>query len=100
MTELRELDIVRVVRLLHEERTFVGTDSVMRAPGVGDVGTVVHVYATGDDRAQLEVEMVDGPGMTVWLATFERSELQLVQAFSEPRDDAEGKSTQDGSKPR
>ena len=82
MTKFRELDVVRVVRLLEEVRPFVGTDSVKRAPRVGDVGTVVHDCAPGDDRAPLEVEMVESSGLTVWLATFSRSELQLVQAYS------------------
>jgi hypothetical protein len=41
---LRELDVVRIVRLLVSSRRFTGTPSVMRAPHVGDIGTICHVF--------------------------------------------------------
>ena len=79
MALLREHDEVRVVRLLKRSRPFDGTESVCRAPAVGDVGTVVHEYVLDDPSAVLAVECVDENGYTVWLADFERDELELVR---------------------
>jgi hypothetical protein len=74
---LREYDTVRVARLLIPNRPFDGTRSVMRAPAVGDVGTICHESSAADSEAVV-VEMVDADGLTIWLADFQRSELELV----------------------
>lgn len=77
MTKLREYDIVRVARLRVVSREFTGTASVMRAPRVGDIGTICHEH-TSDATAPVVVEMVDQDGLTVWLADFHRDELEPV----------------------
>ncbi len=82
MSHLQELDVVRVVRLHRQDRGFTGTESVMRPPRIGDVGAIVGVYGEADDTP-VAVEMVDSDGLTVWLADFERTELELVQAYSD-----------------
>lgn len=74
--ELTEMDPVRVVRLLDPERRFQGTDGVRRAPRVGDVGMILHEMHPGDPSAPVVVEMTDAEGLTVWLADFERGELE------------------------
>ncbi len=79
MFELREHDVVRVVRLLEQGRSFDGTEGVRRAPRIGDVGTIAHEYDPSHSDAPVAVEMVDEDGMTVWLADFVREELELVQ---------------------
>jgi hypothetical protein len=76
--EIREYDVVRVVNLRKENRPFDGTTGVMRPPRIGDVGTVVHEYKPEDLTAPVRVENVDEKGMTIWLADFERDELELV----------------------
>jgi hypothetical protein len=78
MLNLREYDVVRVVRLLEQERSFDGTESVRRAPRIGDVGTIIHEYDPSHSGAPVVVEMVDEEGMTVWLADFVCEELELV----------------------
>ena len=78
MDQLREFDVVRVVRLEGGSRRFRGTDAVTRSPQVGDVGTIVGEPG-GRDAGAVTVEMVDGDGMTVWLADFARHELEFVQ---------------------
>lgn len=78
MLEIREHDIVRVVRLREEGRNFDGTESVRRAPRIGDIGSIVHCDPSRSDAA-VAVEMVDEEGKTVWLADFVREELELVQ---------------------
>jgi hypothetical protein len=47
---------------------------------VGDVAIVCHEYQPDDPTARVAVEMVDQCGATIWLADFERSELELVDA--------------------
>jgi hypothetical protein len=77
MPKLREFDVVRIVRLRDASRTFTGTESVLRAPRVGDIGTICHEYAS-DAAAPVIVEMVNEDGLTVWLADFHRDELEPV----------------------
>jgi hypothetical protein len=79
MDHLREYDVVRVVRLVTPRRSFGGTEGVRRPPKVGDVATICHEGHPRDPEAQVAVEMVDETGVTVWLADFDRSELELVQ---------------------
>lgn len=79
---MKEYEAVRVVRLLTRNRAFDGTVGVRRAPQVGDVGTIVHEYDTEDPRAPVAVENVDPDGHTIWLADFERDELELVDTFA------------------
>lgn len=78
MPAIREYDVVRVGRLLEPGRYFSGAGSVARPPAVGDVATVCHEYHPLDPTARVAVEMVDRTGLTIWLADFERSELELV----------------------
>jgi len=79
---LKEYDAVRVVRLLTRNRHYDGTVGARRAPEVGDVGTIVHEYDPEDPRAPVAVENVDPDGDTIWLADFERDELELVDTFA------------------
>jgi len=65
--------VVRVVKLLREERPFQGSKGVERAPRVGDVGAIVHVY----DPNCFAVECVARDGRTVWLADFYGEELEV-----------------------
>lgn len=77
MDELGQYQIVRVAKLRSAGREFTGTESVMRAPRVGDIGTICHEYSAGTD-ATVAVEMVNEVGLTVWLADFHRDELESV----------------------
>ena len=79
MIRLREHDVVRVVRLLRSDRPFDGTTGVRRPPTTGDVATICHEYDADDPASMVAVEMVDDQGLTVWLADFERNELELVR---------------------
>ena len=78
---LREYDLVRVVRLLTPTRWFDGTESVKRPPAVGDVATICHETDPSNPAAPVFVEMVDGDGMTIWLAKFEKEELELAERW-------------------
>lgn len=69
----RELDVVRVAKLLEPSRSVYGSDAVVRQPSVGDVGAIVNVL--GDDV--FTVECVDSTGRTVWVADFVIEELGL-----------------------
>ena len=79
MANLREHDVVRVTRLVRPDRPYDGTERVRRAPEVGDIATICHEYDPEDPTALVAVEMVDDDGFTVWLADFERTELELVR---------------------
>lgn len=76
---LREYDVVRVVRLDSSTRDFTGTESVKRAPRIGDEGTICDQCDPDDPKAPVTVEMVDREGMTVWLADFVADELELLR---------------------
>ena len=78
VNSLKQYDLARVVRLLNENRTYDGTDSVGRAPRIGDVATICHEYEPSNPLASVAVEMVDESGRTIWLAEFSRDELELV----------------------
>ena len=78
MVDFREYDVVRVAKLVQADRPFDGTECVRRAPKVGDVATICHEYDPDDPTAVVAVEMVDDDGFTVWIADFERTELDLV----------------------
>lgn len=77
---LEELDQVRVVRLRAAERPYDGTEGVLRAPRLGDEGTVVRAAAKGDASATVMVECCDADGGTIWLAEFAADELELTDA--------------------
>lgn len=70
--------MVRVIALLESNRKFDGSDGVFRAPQVGDIATICHDYDPSDPNAPVAVEMVNDQGLTIWLADFDRSELELV----------------------
>ena len=74
MNGFPEHSVVRITRLLQANRPIQGSEKVMRPPLMGDIGAIVHVYAP----SLYAVEMVDSDGLTIWLADFEREELELV----------------------
>lgn len=71
---LKEYDPVKLVALLKPARHFDGTEGVARAPRIGDTGTIVAISAQGDAETYV-VESVDSDGHTLWLADFQREEL-------------------------
>ena len=75
---IQEYDTVRVVRLRAPERPFDGTMPGARLPRVGDIGVVAHVSDPGDPNGMVVVEMTDENGCTVWLADFEKDELECI----------------------
>ena len=79
VTRLQEYDVVRVIELLRANRPFDGSDGIRRPTRVGDVATICHEYDPGDPAAMVAVEMVDDDGSTIWLADFERGELELLR---------------------
>jgi hypothetical protein len=78
MNKLREYDTVRIVKLLTNDRKFDGTDMVKRAPRVGDIATIVHKYEPSNLNGRFIVEKVNDDGYTVWLADFEKDELEFI----------------------
>jgi len=75
---LQEYDTVRVARLHTADREFDGTEGICRPPAIGDVAVIAHEYEPDDPTASVAVEMVDDEGYTVWLAGFDRNELEFV----------------------
>ena len=71
---LKEYDPVKLVALLKSARHFDGTEGVARAPRIGDTGIIVAISAQGDAETYV-VESVDSDGNTLWLADFQREEL-------------------------
>ena len=68
---MKELDCVKVVKLLQDNRPFDGTENVKRPPEIGDVGTIVHIHGNF-----CIVESVNSEGYTIWLADFLIEELE------------------------
>jgi catabolite regulation protein CreA len=65
---------VRVTQLIDSDLPFGGSRSVERAPAVGDVGMIVDIVPNVNACI---VECVDDDGLTIWLASFDESELEL-----------------------
>jgi len=82
MPAIREYDVVRVAFLKNQDRSFDGSDDVKRAPRIGDVATVCHEYSPNDPSSKVAVEKVTDDGLTVWLADFDRDELELASSTS------------------
>lgn len=78
VSAIHEYDTVRVVRLFRQDRDFDGTPGLSRAPKIGDTAAVVHEYDPSDPMAPVCIECVDSQGNTVWLADFDKDELELV----------------------
>lgn len=76
--QLSECTVVRVVRLHQPHRHWLSSEGVGRPPAIGDTGTIVHVYALHDPATPYIVECVDDDGLTIWLADFDRDELEVV----------------------
>ncbi len=74
MARFKELDVVRIVKLLQPTRPFEGTKGATRPPQVGDLGTIVADY----NGLGYWVESVASDGTTVWLADFAPDELELL----------------------
>ena len=77
--KFQELDQVRVAALHTADREFCGSDGA-RAPRVGDVGIVVDVhFLTLKQEFGYTVEAMRprSGGLTLWLAEFTESELNL-----------------------
>jgi len=75
----QQYDTVRVVRLHKIGRRHDGTGEFKRSPRVGDTGVICHIYEPSRSDSVVAVEMINDDGMTVWLADFKRSELELVR---------------------
>jgi hypothetical protein len=70
---LKELDCVKIVKLLSENRPFDGTEGIKRPPRIGDTGTIVFL-----EQNFCIVESVDSEGYTIWLADFLVEELEIL----------------------
>ncbi len=75
---LREYDLVRVRKLNTPRRDYTGTESVKRAPRVGDEAVICHQYDPTNPGGTLALEKIDQYGLTVWLADFQPDELEFV----------------------
>jgi hypothetical protein len=73
--KFKEHPIVRVTKLLSDQRAYTGTESVKRAPRVGDQGTIVHAF---NKSGPYVVECVNSDGLTLWLADFAQEELEII----------------------
>lgn len=75
-TIFQERSEVEICQLIKMDRPYNGTNGVMRAPRVGDVGKIVHITQhrwDGDLIYIVQSSTVDG--RTVWLADFLPQEL-------------------------
>ncbi|HJN53401.1 MAG: hypothetical protein QGI68_13705 [Pseudomonadales bacterium] len=77
-TTLQEYDRVRVISLGDQVDEYEGTEGVSRAPRVGDEAVICHEYDPRDANSSVVVEKADRDGNTIWLADFDKAELELV----------------------
>lgn len=71
---MKELDVVKVIKLVRENRRFDGTETVKRPSRIGDVGTIVYHNEKG-----CIVESINDEGYTIWLADFLMEELEIYE---------------------
>jgi hypothetical protein len=72
---------VKIVQNLDENRDVMGTMGMVVPPEVGDTGKVIYEYPAPDLR--VTVEKTDVGGGTVWLADFNRNEVELIEGDGE-----------------
>jgi hypothetical protein len=77
---LKEYDAIKICSLREPNRSYDGTEGIMREPRVGDTGTVVDVLGEHSKGMMYVVECVNPEGNTVWLADFWESELDKIGA--------------------
>ena len=75
---IQEFDTVRIAELTELDREYDGTKNIKRAPRVGDIAVVVHEYEPNNPDAKVAVEMIDESGNTIWLADFDKDELEFI----------------------
>ena len=69
---MKQFDLAKVTAIRGER--FVGAEVFdKRAPAVGDVGTILEVYADA-----YEVECSDSDGSTIWLEAMYSDEIESV----------------------
>ena len=81
MQSIIEFDTVRVIALRSPAEQHLASSHAKRLPRVGDTGTVVHLLRDGDSDSRATrfiVESCENDGTWVWLAEFDRSEIELV----------------------
>lgn len=76
--ELRQYEMVRVVRLNRPADAYNWGPGYQRSPQVGDVGCIVEIYQTPGVPETYVVESVAPDGRTVWLADFTADEIEPV----------------------
>jgi hypothetical protein len=70
---MKQFDVIRVISI-RDDRFTEASDDWQRAPAVGDVGTILEVYADA-----FEVECSDSSnGNTIWLAAMHPDEITSV----------------------
>ena len=75
---MKRYDMVRV-RSLTDGIERNGWHLNVRAPRVGDIGTVVEISDAEGHAPHFVVESVAADGTTVWLADFTAGELEVVE---------------------
>ena len=75
MTTLEQYQLVRVRQLLQPPSEYDGWRVNKRPPKIGDVGTLVDILHADGLKERFVVECCKTDGTTVWLADFDRDEL-------------------------
>lgn len=79
MTELIQYKQVRVKCMLRDANLYDGWGVSQRPPEVGETGTLIDVLHAPELRDHYVVEKTDpATGSTIWLAEFEKEELESV----------------------
>jgi hypothetical protein len=78
MNHPEELDVVKIVRLDKPRRRVTGSESILRQPIIGDIGTVVHITEINPDEWSYTIECVSEDGRTYWLAEFINEEIEVL----------------------
>ena len=78
MAELRQYELVRVVRLLHPPEHYDGWRVNKRAPAVGDTGYLIDILHAPDGSVGYVVESSGPDGVDIWLGDFLAEELEPV----------------------
>jgi hypothetical protein len=78
MAELRQYELVRVVRLLRPPEHYNGWGVNERAPTVGDTGWLIEILEAPDGDVAYVVECSGPDGDTIWLDDLLAEELEPV----------------------
>jgi hypothetical protein len=78
--DFKQYDFVQIkaINIPTNTLNIIGTEGVTRLPQVGDKATIVEIYKKDDVIDGFELECVNPKGLTEWLCTFHKNDIEMA----------------------